>query len=255
MEDNEPESQSLSLQVQETARWAKVLSASCKGGSPEPGGQQGRQSPQSSRAEPPAANVKGEQCGMAALWCVELGCLSSGLEPVSVTPWKWWTPPFWVYSVNVLAPLLASVEFPQKPICGWCRSADMATLTTCADMVSVSSYQTCLLLPHGQICLLARWVYCDLGNFPFVSKCCGWLTAILVDVSDCTLFYILYDVLIRPMPRYWSCSPHPYAPPTLFNRCCTKYLFLFVCIPEEKSPQRENFCRCGRSEIKTQQKH
>ena len=52
MEDNEPESQSLSLQVQETARWAKVLSASCKGGSPEPGGEQGRRSPRSSRAEP-----------------------------------------------------------------------------------------------------------------------------------------------------------------------------------------------------------
>ena len=52
MRDNEPESQSLSLQVQETARWTKEPSASCKEGLLEPGGQQGRRSPQSSRAEP-----------------------------------------------------------------------------------------------------------------------------------------------------------------------------------------------------------
>ena len=49
MGDNEPEPQSLSLQVRETARWARELPASCKGGSLEPGGQQGRRSPQSSR--------------------------------------------------------------------------------------------------------------------------------------------------------------------------------------------------------------
>ena len=64
MGDNEPESQSLSLQVQETAQWARELSASCKEGSPEPGGQQGRRSPQSSRAEPLAADAKGDQRGV-----------------------------------------------------------------------------------------------------------------------------------------------------------------------------------------------
>ena len=42
MGDNEPKSQSLSLQVQETARWARELSESFKEGYPEPGGQQGR---------------------------------------------------------------------------------------------------------------------------------------------------------------------------------------------------------------------
>ena len=58
MGNNEPESQSLRLQVWETA---KELPASCKEGSPEPGGQQGRWSPQSSRDEPPEAKGKGDQ--------------------------------------------------------------------------------------------------------------------------------------------------------------------------------------------------
>ena len=40
MEDNEPESQSLSLQVWETAQRARELSASFKKGSLGPGGQQ-----------------------------------------------------------------------------------------------------------------------------------------------------------------------------------------------------------------------
>ena len=52
MGDNEPKSQSLSLQVQDTARWERELLASCKQGSQEPGGQQCIQIPQSSRAEP-----------------------------------------------------------------------------------------------------------------------------------------------------------------------------------------------------------
>ena len=62
--DNEPNSQSLSLWVKETAQWAKELSASCKKGSLEPDGRQGRQSPQSSRADPPVADAKGDQCGV-----------------------------------------------------------------------------------------------------------------------------------------------------------------------------------------------
>ena len=80
MGDKKPELQGLSLQVWETAQWARALSESCKEGSPEPGGQQGRRSPQSSREEPPPADTKGDQHG------VELSCLSSGLEPASVIP-------------------------------------------------------------------------------------------------------------------------------------------------------------------------
>ena len=44
------------------------------------------QSPQSSRAEPPEADAKGDQCGMEQHWCVEISCLSSGLEPASLIP-------------------------------------------------------------------------------------------------------------------------------------------------------------------------
>ena len=61
MEGNRPESQSLGLQVREMAWWARESSASCKEGSLEPGGQQGRQSPPSIRAEPLVADAKGGQ--------------------------------------------------------------------------------------------------------------------------------------------------------------------------------------------------
>ena len=64
MGDNEPESLSLSLHIQKTGQGARELSASCKEGALEPGGQQGRQSPQSSRAEPLVADAKGDQRGV-----------------------------------------------------------------------------------------------------------------------------------------------------------------------------------------------
>ena len=64
MGNNEPKSQSLSLQVREATQWAREWSLSCKEGSLEPGGQQGRRSPQSSRAEPAVADGKGDQRGM-----------------------------------------------------------------------------------------------------------------------------------------------------------------------------------------------
>ena len=42
MGDNESKFQSLSLQVWETAQWARVLSAFCKEDSLDPGGKQGK---------------------------------------------------------------------------------------------------------------------------------------------------------------------------------------------------------------------
>ena len=91
--DNKPESQSLCLQVWETALWARELSGSWKGESLEPGSKQGRQSPQSSRAEPLVADAKGDQCGMeqnhgvwsSAVWAMawslpQLYLESSGLH-------------------------------------------------------------------------------------------------------------------------------------------------------------------------------
>lgn len=40
----------------------------------------------------------------------------------------------------------------------------------------------------------------------------SWLTAISVSISVSTLFYILYAVLIRPAPFYWSCPPYCRSP-------------------------------------------
>ena len=92
MGDNEPKPQSLSLQLQEIAQWARESSVSCREGSPEPGGQQGRRSPQSSRAEPLAADAKGDQHGAATLVCgTQLSqqwsgaCLSSAFKMVCST--------------------------------------------------------------------------------------------------------------------------------------------------------------------------
>ena len=80
--------------VQESAPWARELWASCKEGSPEPGGQQGRQSPQSSRAEPLAVNVKGDQQGMeqpsgvwsSAIWTVVWSLPQLYLESGAINP-------------------------------------------------------------------------------------------------------------------------------------------------------------------------
>ena len=66
--------------------------------------------------------------------------------------------------INVLAPLLASVELPQAPIYGWSHSADMHILITCANVSGVSPCQTCLFwacVKISQACLLSRCVCSD----------------------------------------------------------------------------------------------
>ena len=40
--------------------------------------------------------------------------------------------------MNVLALLMPGVGFPQEPIYGWSRSADMVILVTCADILGMS---------------------------------------------------------------------------------------------------------------------
>ena len=105
MGNNEPKSQSLSLQVQETARWARELSESCKEGSLEPGGQQGRRSPQSSRAERPVAHVKEDQYGTkqpSGVWSSAVSAMvwslpqlypeSGGVHPSGSLDWCLGTP-------------------------------------------------------------------------------------------------------------------------------------------------------------------
>ena len=98
----------------------------------------------------------------AAPWCVELGRLSSGLEPACYTLKvvhftllglfnKCFSTPnakfgicpvaymggTWLFCLRLL---VASVEFAQESICGWSRSADTAALTC-------DRYLKCVSLP------------------------------------------------------------------------------------------------------------
>ena len=160
MGDNKPESQSLSLQVWETAQGARESSASCKGRSLEPGGQQYRQSPQSSRAEPPAADAKGDRHGAeqpsgvwgsavsAVAWSLpQLRLERGGLHPsgpfdkcLGLPNGKWGISPgahLWVVPLRC--------HSCSDPMCKYLRCVslpDMSVLTTWADM---SPCQMCLL--------------------------------------------------------------------------------------------------------------
>ena len=129
----------------------------------------------------------------AALWCVELSCLSSGLKTASVIPLKVVNSILLSFLIRALALRMASGEFPQEPIYGWFRFADK-------DIFGhVCWYLGCVFLP-------------DVSNVTYVvsllNKSHDWLAVILVDRSDSILFYILYAILTRPMPFHWSCSPH-----------------------------------------------
>ena len=79
-------------------------------------------------------------CHGAALWCVELGYLDSGLEPASVVHWKWCAP----HPSGSLDKCLGfpdgEGEFPQEPIYGPCYSADhMCRYLRCFSLPDVSS--------------------------------------------------------------------------------------------------------------------
>ena len=47
--------------------------------------------------------------------------------------------------LSVLAPLIPSGDFPQKPIYGWSHSVDMDVLVTCVDILGMSPCQMRLL--------------------------------------------------------------------------------------------------------------
>ena len=97
-------------------------------------------------------------CG-AALWYVELSCLSGGLRSASLS---------YTLKGGVLHPsgsldkclgtLLVSGEFPQEPASGWFRSIDISLLVVVSEQIS-------------EACLLASWH--DLGIFLLESKCHG----------------------------------------------------------------------------------
>ena len=121
-------SQNLSLMVRETVLWAREL---LQGRSPDPGGEQSKWSPQSSKAEPPVANAKGDEHGVeqhqSRAWLSQQwsgACRSYTFRVVHST-----LPGL---LISVLASLMARGEFPQKPICGWSHSADLAILIICA---------------------------------------------------------------------------------------------------------------------------
>ena len=150
MGDNEPKSQSLSLQVQETAWWAKESSTSCKEWFQEPGKQQDRQVP----------SPAGRASGGWWLWWVMLVADQHGKERHSVV-WRSrisavvWSLPQLYHESHVLHfsgsfdKCLGSSgdkwEFPQEPIYGWSPSVDTAVLITCADILGVSPCQMGLL--------------------------------------------------------------------------------------------------------------
>ena len=144
MENNEPRSQSLCLWVWETAQWERELSASCKEGSLEPRGQQDRWSPQSRRAEPPAADARGDQHGVEQ---------HSGVWSLVVSAVVWSLPQLYLEGgiphpsgslTKCLGTPMASGEFSQEPVYGWSCSANMAVLLRCADILGVPPWQICL---------------------------------------------------------------------------------------------------------------
>ena len=118
MRDNKPESQSLSLQVRETAQWAGESSASCKGESLEPDGQQGRRSLQSIRAEPPAGMPR----EISVAWSSTLVCgarLSQQWAGACLSyNFKVVDSPLLGLLISVLAPLMPREELTQEPTYG-----------------------------------------------------------------------------------------------------------------------------------------
>ena len=103
----------------------------------EPGGQQGRQSHQSSKAE--LWQLMPSKISMA--WSITLvcgaqlsqqwsgACLSYTLESFILCPSG---------SLDkCLGTLMTSGEFPQEPICEWSHSANTAVLVMCIDILGV----------------------------------------------------------------------------------------------------------------------
>ena len=106
--------------------------------------QQGRRNPQSSRTEFPVTDAKGDQHGVGQHLdvCVAQlsqqwsgACLSYTLKVVHST--------LLGLLISVLAPLMASGEFPQELVCGWsCRhgcSGHAFRYLRCVSLPDVSS--------------------------------------------------------------------------------------------------------------------
>ena len=69
------------------------------------------------QAEPPVANAKGDQCGMgqqSGVWNLAVSAVVWSLPHYTLK--VVYTPPFWAFSINILALLMPSGELAQEPI-------------------------------------------------------------------------------------------------------------------------------------------
>ena len=88
------------------------------------------------------------------------------------------------------------------------------------------------------------WALCSTGLREFFLK----IPSTCLPIS----WLVLYECTCPPHTEGAAAFDHkwhdPHAASSLFTRSCPKWL-LFVS-PDEKSPQREMFCQCGRGEQK-----
>ena len=154
------------------------------------------------RAEPSAADAQGDQHGLeqhAGVWS-SLGCLSSALEPASVTPGTWCTQRFWVSWISVLAPLTPSVEFAQQAM-GVCHGVLLGTPAGRCGLSPGASLRGSHSAHIIQMCGLSHHPECvSLPDVPSMTRTevSGGLAAIFVDTSDSIFFSIIHAILIGP---------------------------------------------------------
>ena len=158
---------SLSLQVRETARWARDLLVSCMERYPEPGGQQDRQNPQFSQAELPAADAKGDHHGLEPL---------SGVWNSAVSAVGWNLPQLYLES-GVLHPsgsldrCLGTPETKWGISPGACLWVDPLSRPGCSD--HVCRYLRCVSLPDVSD---VTWVVSLLNQSAVADWQSSWLT-------------------------------------------------------------------------------
>ena len=142
-----------------------------------------------SRAEPPAADAKGDQRGVGQ----PAGVWSSAVSAVV------WSLPQLHLGSGVLHPSGSPDRCLGSPAGKWglCSGAHLWVGPLCRRGCSDTWAD---MSPCRRVCS-------DLGSLPLEPKCHGRLAAVLVGTSDSILFYILYAVLIGPTPLYWSCFP------------------------------------------------
>ena len=105
----------------------------------------------------------------------------------------------------------------------------------------------------------ARWVFwkpiCSSAPAGVVVRGCAWLQWIFFLKARSTCLPISWWVIYES-PAHIALSAQGFWPKTAWPLCPTLPIYLisspgtFFCFPNEKSPQRERFCWCGRGETK-----